>query len=467
MPGLISILPVLSTIVALMLGAKSLHAALLGVLSAMLAILTAFPLSLEGILPTVLHWAPILTEVLLIVAGGLLLSEVLRQAGGQAALAKWIGARTGQGVGAILLVVHGITPFAESLTGFGVGITIGIPLLMHFRLPAPRVAMIGLLGLCAVPWGSMGPGTLIAATMSDVPFHDLGVASAVTSIVPFTVTGIVAAWIASSAGNRISAVLLGTMSGIVLTIAVTAMNASFGTAPAGALGSLMMIGVHLARGHRNRGKASLDTVGCRALMSYGLLLGGVLVAGWIVNAADLSENWRYVGSPALWLFIAAVWFTGGIPTREVLRKVGSSWLQVAPVTGLFILLGIFMAVSGMAANLARTLAGSGKAYLAVAPFVGAMGGFVTGSNSGANAMFATTQGEIARSLGVNVLWFMAVHNVAAAFLLMASPGKVEMAAQLANSETGCDRSSIQITLLGVALAVIVALAALNVALSVY
>jgi lactate permease len=56
--------------------------------------------------------------------------------------------------------------------------------------------------------------------------------------------------------------------------------------------------------------------------------------------------------------------------------------------------------------------------------VGATGGLVTGSNSGANAMFATTQAEIARSLGVDVLWFMAVHNVAAAFLLMASRGKV-------------------------------------------
>lgn len=37
-----------------------------------------------------------------------------------------------------------------------------------------------------------------------------------------------------------------------------------------------------------------------------------------------------------------------------------------------------------------------------------MGGFVTGSNSGANAMIATTQAEIVRSLGVDVLWFMAI-----------------------------------------------------------
>ena len=186
----LSALPVLSTILALAFGARSLHAALFGVGAAALAILLAFPIPMDSIAPAIVRWTPILAEVLLIVGGGLLLSEVLRQASGQAALANWIDARSGQGVGAVLLVVHGITPFAESLTGFGIGVTIGIPLLAHFGLPARKVVVIGLLGLCAVPWGSMGPGTLIAATMSDLPFHDLGVTSAIISLIPFVVTGI-------------------------------------------------------------------------------------------------------------------------------------------------------------------------------------------------------------------------------------------------------------------------------------
>lgn len=122
--------------------------------------------------------------------------------------------------------------------------------------------------------------------------------------------------------------------------------------------------------------------------------------------------------------------------------------------------GILMAASGMAAYLARTLAGTGTAYLAAAPFVGAMGGFITGSNSGANAMFAATQAEIARSLGVDVLWFMAVHNVAAAFLLMGSPGKIEMAIRLSPAEAADHRRWCQMTILLVALTVVAILAAI-------
>jgi lactate permease len=272
----LSALPVLSTILALAFGARSLHAALFGVGAAALAILLAFPIPMDSIAPAIVRWTPILAEVLLIVGGGLLLSEVLRQASGQAALANWIDARSGQGVGAVLLVVHGITPFAESLTGFGIGVTIGIPLLAHFGLPARKVVVIGLLGLCAVPWGSMGPGTLIAATMSDLPFHDLGVTSAIISLIPFVVTGIVAAWLASPPQGRGIAVLQGILSGIVLTLSVTAANAMFGTPPAGALGALVVIALHFLRGNRRGGTAPLASVGRKALATYAVLLGGVL-----------------------------------------------------------------------------------------------------------------------------------------------------------------------------------------------
>lgn len=457
----LSAFPVLSTILALAFGARSLHAALLGVGAAMLAITLAFPIPAGSIAPAALRWTPILAEVLLIVGGGLLLSEVLRQAGGQASLARWIGGRSGQGVGAALLVVHGITPFAESLTGFGIGVTIGIPLLAHFGLPARKVVVIGLLGLCAVPWGSMGPGTLIAATMSDLPFYDLGVASAVISTIPFVVTGIVAASLASPPENRSIAILQGVLSGGVLAASVMVANMVFGTPPAGALGAVVVIALHLLRGKRRAGTTCLEPVGRRALASYGVLLGGVLAAGWIVRATGLSENWRYIASPALWLFVAAIWFARGLPKREPSLQTWASWRQVAPVTGLFIVLGVLMAVSGMAAFLARTLAEMGPAYLALAPFVGATGGFVTGSNSGANAMFASTQAEIARSLGVDVLWFMAVHNVAAAFLLMASPGKIEMALQLSPAGAIQHRRWIQRVVLIVAFTVVAMLAVVN------
>lgn len=460
---LLSALPVVSVIAALLAGWRSLYAALTGVTAALLIIAFAFAQPMAIWLAAAIHWAPVLLEVVLIVGGGLLLSEVLRQSGAQKALADWLLLRAGSGTGAVLLVVHGITPFAESVTGFGVGVTIGIPLLAHFGLPARKVALIGLLGLCAVPWGSMGPGTLVAATMADLSFKDLGQASAVVSVIPFVITGMAAAWLASEPGHRGRAMLQGLLSGLLLTAAVALMNAVAGTAPAGALGALVVVGFHLLRmrGPQLVQQAQpLQPLGRRALAAYVLLLGGVLVAGVLLKVLDLPGLWHALASPGLWLLLAAGYFTGGLPERESLQRVWRSWAQVAPVTALFIVLGVLMAVSGMAAQLAHALASSGPLYLLAAPFVGALGGFVTGSNTGANAMFAATQAEIARALNAPLLPFMAVHNVSASLLLMASPGKVEMAVQLV-PEGKAQRRWVQQSVLAADLAAVALMGLLN------
>ena len=469
MPLFFSALPVISVIVALLVGMRSLHAAMAGVLLAVLGIVIAFPMRPAALTQALVLWLPVLIEVLLIVGGGLLLSEVLRSAGAQKALARWILGKTGNGAAAVLLVVHGVTPFAESLTGFGIGITIGIPLLVHCGLSARKVAVIGLLGLCAVPWGSMGPGTMIAASMAGLPLDALGLASAYVSVIPFVVTGVAAAWLASAKGERKHAVLQGVVSGLLLTVAVSFFNAVAGTAPAGALGALVMIALHFWRGHRSVGSGAarpsplppLEPLGRRALAAYGVLLAGVLLAGIIVRWLHLSAHWRLLASPSLWLFVAALYFTRALPPAEALRKSLRSWMQVAPVTGLFIVMGVMMAVSGMATQLAHALASGGRWYLFAAPFVGALGGFVTGSNTGANAMFAATQTEIAQTLGVAVLPFMAVHNVSAALLLMGSPGKIEMACQLAPPEAVQHRRWIQVVVLGIDLLAVALMAVIN------
>ena len=457
---LLSALPVVSVIAALLAGWRSLYAALVGVAAALLAIAMAFSQPASIWVAAAIHWAPVLLEVVLIVGGGLLLSEVLRQSGAQKALADWLLVRAGSGTGAVLLVVHGITPFAESVTGFGVGVTIGIPLLAHFGLPARKVALIGLLGLCAVPWGSMGPGTLVASTMADLPFKDLGQASALVSMIPFAITGMVAAGLCSAPGRLSLALLQGLLSGLLLTAAVALMNAVAGTAPAGALGALVVVGFHLLRMRTPQQALPLHPLGRWALAAYVLLLGGVLVAGVLVRALGLPGLWHGLASPGLWLLLAAGFFARGLPERESLQRVWRSWAQVAPVTALFITLGVLMAVSGMAAELAHELAQSGPLYLLAAPFVGALGGFVTGSNTGANAMFAATQAEIARALNAPLLPFMAVHNVSASLLLMASPGKVEMAVQLV-PEGAAQRRWVQQSVLVVDLVAVALMGLLN------
>lgn len=459
--SILSFFPILLTIVALMFRMKALHAAFLGVMATLVGILVAFPLSTEQMELATLHWGPVLAEVVAIIGGGLLLSHILQHDGGQGALAIWLEERTGAGIGSILLIVHGITPFAESVTGFGIGITVAIPLLRHLGLSAPKVAVLGLLGLCAVPWGSIGPGTLIAAAMSGVSFYRLGIISAVVSSVPFMLTGVAAGFLGGMAEHRCRNVLYGLLSGAVLAGIITVMNMIFGTAPAGALGALVMICLFLLLPGRKGLVPSLSRAGWKALSSYAVLLAGVLLTGWTVDHLGLAAGWQYLASPAVWLFIAACFAAGGLPDGLSLQKSWKAWKTSASVTGLFLIMGVLMSTAGMAACLSKTLAHLGPFYVVMAPVISALGGFVTGSNSGANAMFAATQADIARSLHLNVLWFMGIQNVVSSFLLMASPGKVEMAVQLVADENGVGRWWIQRTILYVSASVILSFMGLS------
>ncbi|KFI22779.1 L-lactate permease, partial [Nitrosococcus oceani] len=73
----------------------------------------------------------------------------------------------------------------------------------------------------------------------------------------------------------------------------------------------------------------------------------------------------------------------------------------------------------------------GPAYPALAPWIGALGGFLTGSNTGASAMFAASQAQAAQAIGYPVLTLVAFQNVAASLATMAAVPRVMMACRIA------------------------------------
>lgn len=466
--AVLAFLPVLVPMVMIALRRPSIHAASVGVACALVVSALWFPVRLGEIPGMALSWAPLLLEVLLIVAGGLLLSEANRITGRQALLSEWLERSVGAGVGAALIVVHGVTPFAESLTGFGIGITVAVPLLVRLGFGSRQAVALGLLGLCAVPWGSMGPGTLIAAELSGIGFRDLGIASALANGPVFLAVGVAAALIASGKHERRGALLSALGSGLVLWLAVTASNFVFGTATAGAIGSLLTVLVHLAF-HKWKGqKVSMDSVHSRGLTGYVVLLGGVILASLLLAILGKTDGAaRFAASPALWLFVAAGFIVSRRHAREVTVNGLKKWVHVGPVTGLFVVLGVVMAESGMATAIADAVSSIGPAYALALPFVAGAGGYLTGSNSAANAMFAAPHAQIASSLGTSLVPTMAVHNVSSSMFMMASPGKVELAAQLSGQPNEGRRVLAQVgtVVLSTALLLGIGLAAFSVLVS--
>lgn len=453
-------LPLLAVVAALLLRQSAFRASLAGVGSAIVIGAIWFALTPAAALSAAGRWWPLVLEVMLIVMGGIAFAEVGRRVGAQERISAWLRSALGTGIAPVLAIVHGITPLAESLTGFGIGAALAVPLLVSLGLDGKRAAVLGLLGLCAVPWGSMAPGTLVAAELGGVGFYELGVASALASLPVFVGVGIAAALMAAPSGQRFTAVLAAVGSGGVLWVALLGANLVFGTAPAGAVGAAIALATHLFIS-RIRGRRLVLSAALRhSLVAYVVLLGGVLLCSIVVRITGTGESsWRYIASPALWLFVATLVAARGASSalRSGTASALRTWLHVGPATALFVILGVLMSVSGMSEQLASELARLGGGYLFAVPFIGAAGGFITGSNVGANAMFAAPQSATITTLGAELLPAMAVQNVTASLLMMASPARVELAARLCPDPP--PRTAVQGRLLTVDLAVVVLLGA--------
>ncbi|MFB9573787.1 L-lactate permease [Streptomyces yanii] len=413
-------------------------AAAILVLSVVVAV-TAFGARFSDFAGGYVDISPTLLEVVLILFGGTLLNKQLTAVGAYALVADWIQRFSADRSRSVLLICLGITPFAESVTGFGIGIVVAIPLLLGLGFTRFQAAALGLLGLVLVPWGALAPGTLVASELTGVGFDRLGMDSALLTLPVLLLTGLAALLI--GCGRRMAVRRLPELLVVagLLWAGVLAAQAVAGTSLAGALGSLAGTTAAVALiwfrdGSRPRPSRAIGVV----LSPYGLLLAGLLGSRLLLAVFGAQGPVpTVVSSPAFWLLMtcaAAPWLLGGKARgSEPVVAAVRQWWPVALATALFLLVGATLAASGMSTELARTAAELGRPYVALAPWTGALGGFLTGSTTGANAMFAASQAGAAHSLGYSVPTLVALHNVAGSLLTMASVPRVVFALELTSA----------------------------------
>ena len=435
--ALLAAVPVLVAALLLLRGMAPQWASLAALIAGVICLL-AFPTPASRLVRGETTALTTAVEVDLIVLGGLLLYEVGRRAGAHEGLGRWFAGLSGDPIRSALVMVLGVTPFVESMTGFGVGAIFAFPLLLVLGFPSRRAATLAVLGFVTVPWGGLAVGTLVAARLTGLSFESVGVASAVLSLPVYVVVGaaamLVAAGLRDSARRLPELMLLS----VALWVGVWLANAFLSPSLGGAAGSLLAIAVGLllirVRERRPLPRVSLELA--RGALPYGLLLG-LLVASRVVSSGlRLGENATLVvTSAAIWLIVASV-LSGIVLGMQpsgflgALHDAALRWWRVALTTLAFLCLGGLKVAAGMSAALAGAAVSLGRPYVLLVPLVGGVGGFLTGSNSGANAMFAAAQAHAAERLRYPVLWMVAGQNVSASLATMASGPRIQLAMSL-------------------------------------
>ncbi|MFL5660190.1 MAG: L-lactate permease, partial [Ktedonobacteraceae bacterium] len=249
---LLATIPLMVAIIMLVVLQRSGLQAGLATITAAVAIALAIPsfrLAPDTLLVAVAEGAATSLTVLYVLFPALLLYQLLRITGGIGVLASGIGRLCPDRDVQVLLLVLGLAPFVESVSGFGVGTVIVIPMLAALGIDALQAAILGLLGQLAVPWGALAVGTTLGAELTKLNPNILGAHTALLTAPLPAGFGLVALAIS---GGRASVRRLwpaALAAGIVLAGGEWLFSQLLGVELAGALASVPTIILLAAWGH--------------------------------------------------------------------------------------------------------------------------------------------------------------------------------------------------------------------------
>ena len=338
-----------------------------------------------------------------------------------------------------------LAPFAESVTGFGVGYIIALAALRRLGLGGMSALLLGLYSQSLVPWGALATGTTVGATLAGLTPNQLGLGSAVLQV-PIHALYLILYWrfareagVATSPAQKLDdAVWTALLLGLVWLF-----NFYTDVEIAGAAPTALLLAVRFWRDERPdmaRLKSALHANAPYVALTLALCatrlvppLRDFLKPLWALRPFDNQPTFAPLYAPGFWLVsigLVVVWLARA-PLSRVLAETGRAAWRSCAVTLAFVVMAEFYVGSGMATAIAEALRGAaGRGSAASVPLFAAVGGFLTGGGSAANAMLMPMVTALARALQVDPGWIAAVQNSVCTNLTMLSPIRVSMGAAI-------------------------------------
>ena len=371
-----------------------------------------------------------------------------------------------------------IGPFAESTTGFGIGI-IGTMMLVR-RLDVQPVYLLAfsLLSQTMLLWGAMGSGSIFAAAFTLMPTQPALPSSHELLSRRFQRplrlplywrmadrAGIVADW-----RERISETFWLSAS-LAFVIAATALLGPE-TAMLAAYGPHDRANRYLVSRYRpDRG----EIISCqfRQPAPFAILISWLVLTRLLPPLTHFLEQtgrmepfagapeWSPLFHAGTWLVVAAI-LTGALRGHASAfpGEIRAVWKRgrLAVLTIItFSMMAELLSGSGVADGLARGLfAALGRWAIVLTPIISAVSGALANSGSVANGLFMASQASLATEAGLNVALVIALQHMAALSLQMVSPVRMSIVCSLAGTP-GRERDAYRVMLSFIAATVTVLL----------
>lgn len=366
-----------------------------------------------------------------------------------------------------LLIAWCFGGFMEGMAGFGTAVAIPASMLVGLGFaPIPAVLLCLLANGVPTPYGSIGIPTvslagLVGLDSAHLAFVQMVQLAPFYIVVPFLIVSVAGKVEGASVADRLRGVVAPTLAaGLAFTLPTMTVAAFVGPELSVVVGSICALAVTALLSMRAEHSGKLDkrfhvavephealTLGgaFRAwscfILIFILLMGTSKLVPFVNSAlAPLSSSvqvfsgknpgtlsFMWVNTPGIWIFLAAI--VGGIiqgaRPAQMLEVLGATVKQMMPtVITMLSVLGCakVMGYSGMISSISAFCIGvAGAAYPLIAPWIGAVGTFVTGSGTSSAMLFGPVQKQAADALGSDPYWMVALNMLGVSAGKMLSP----------------------------------------------
>ncbi|WP_028402637.1 L-lactate permease [Ectobacillus panaciterrae] len=460
MEVLLALCPILSIFVFLFIWKQtSLRSSVLAyvVTLAIVCFYPSFSLQVGSIAHATVKGALICFIVGYVLFFGILLFHLMNKMGSIASIASFVSHATSDRLLQTLLLCFGLCPLIESASGFGIGFMVAAPIFLALGYPPLQAALLSFIGLLASSWGALATGTIIGSQLIEMPLAKMGAGTAVLSTPIFAYFMIAALYIVGGWGAVKQKRKEGVVFFLLFSASIFLFSKYVSVELAGVLASILTTACGLAivkkavkqEAYSQHAAALGERESIFKILSpYLFLTVCILISRLMPSLQDVFQSYAVLDlpsysyklallySPGFWLAITCI-FTivlFRIPVsiiKESFHQTIKQWIPFAITTTMFIAVSEIMGAAGMHQLLAR-FAGEafGSWFIIVAPFIGAIGGFLTGSNAGSNAMFMKLQMQTAQHIGLPWEAITMSQNASSSVSTIACPSRITLGAYL-------------------------------------
>ena len=415
---------------------------------------------IDGITATVEGMAIALWPILLVIVAALFTYNLAVETKTMDVIKKMLSSITTDKRIQVLILAWGFGGFLEAVAGYGTAVAIPASILASLGFNPLFAAVLCLLAnTVPTAFGALGIPVTTLATVTGLEVVHL---SYVTSIqlagfivlIPFLLVILTEKSIKALKG----VVGITLVSGITFAIPQIFIAKYLGADLPALVASIcsMACTILMAKAmNKEKVEAKEDKIGLKegvlAWLPYILLCGLILIASPLVPSinsllAKASSNihiytgdatsttaFSWINTPGMMILIAT--FIAGLIQKlkftymlDVLKRtiiqLKTSFITIMSIVAI----SKIMSHSGMTSSISFGLCAiTGSFYPLIAPLLGAIGTFVTGSDTSANILFGALQTEAAKSLSIDPYWIAAANTAGATAGKMISPQSIAIA----------------------------------------